>query len=84
MSFKPMIQTHGDDQYYPNATAFATREEAELAAKDIFNRWMLAVNWRVDESDEPVNYRIECGVMFPIESALSLEDQAEHPEETVS
>ena len=67
MSYKPMIQTVHDDQYYPNNTAFATREEAMLAAEDIYGRWLLARNYRVDESDEPVNYRIEDGVMYPVE-----------------
>lgn len=66
MSFKPMVQTANDPEYYPNNMAFSTREEAELAAKSIFNRWMLATDWRVDESDEPVNYSIVDGVMIPV------------------
>lgn len=66
MSFKPMIQTANDFKYYPNNTAFATREEAEIAAKGIYSRWMLAVDWRVDESDEPVNYTVVNGVSMPV------------------
>ncbi len=66
MSFKPMIQTADCQDYFPNSTAFATREEAEIAAKDIYARWMLATDWRVDESDEPVNYSIVDGVMIPV------------------
>lgn len=66
MSFKPMIQTANGTKYYANSTAFATREEAEASAKDIFNRWMLATDWRVDESDEPVNWAIIDGVLTPV------------------
>lgn len=66
MSFKPMIQTANDPKYYPNNTAFATREEAEIAAKGLYSRWMLAVDWRIDESEEPVNWTIVNGVMTPV------------------
>lgn len=66
MSFKPMIQTADNSDYYPNSTAFATREEAERAAKDIYTRWWSATDWRVDESDQPVNYTVVNGVSMPV------------------
>lgn len=66
MSFKPMIQTADNSDYYPNSTAFATREEAERAAKDIYTRWWSATDWRVDESDQPVNWAFIDGVMTPV------------------
>lgn len=56
MSWKPEIQTSSDDKFYPNNLAFATKEEAEISAKDTYARWMLATDWRVVESDQPVNY----------------------------
>lgn len=66
MSFKPMIQTAGDPEFYPNNLAFATREEAAASAQATFTKWLLAVDWRVDESDEPVNWRIKDGVLEPV------------------
>lgn len=70
MSFKPEISTDGGKTYSQNNLAFATREEAELSAKDVFHRWMLATDWRVTESDQPVNWRIDAsGVMSRVEQA---------------
>lgn len=63
MSYKPEIQTYGDQNYYSNATRFATHEEAKWAAQDIYSRWLLATDWRVVESTDPVNRRIKNGVM---------------------
>ena len=42
MSFKPMIKTINDPKFYPNNLAFATREEAEVSAKDTYGRWLNA------------------------------------------
>ena len=58
MSFKPTVRTGTDPKFYTNNLAFATREEAERSAKDLMSRWMLVVEWGVEESDEPVNYRL--------------------------
>lgn len=66
MSFKPEISTDGGKTFGANATAFANKEEAEHAARDIFHRWMLATDWRVVESDQPATHRIEDGQLMPI------------------
>lgn len=58
MSFKPSVSTDGGATFNENALAFATREEAELSAKDLMARWLLVTDWRVVESDQPVNYRL--------------------------
>lgn len=63
MSFKPELSVDGGATYHQNNLAFATHEEAELSARDTFSRWMLATDWRVVESDQPVNYEIVDGVM---------------------
>lgn len=63
MSFKPEVSTDGGQSFYQNAQVFETREEAETMAKDIFNRWMLATDWRAVESEEPVNSRIDNGAL---------------------
>lgn len=58
MSFKPEVSTDGGRTFHQNNLAFATREEAEASAKDLFGRWMLVTDWRAVESDQPVNYRL--------------------------
>lgn len=58
MSFKPEVCTDGGRTFHKNALAFATREEAEASARDLMSRWMLVTDWRVVESDQPVNYRL--------------------------
>ncbi len=63
MSFKPEISTDGGKTFGQNAQVFATREEAEAMARDIFSRWMLATDYRVTEGDESVNYEIVDGVL---------------------
>ena len=57
MSFKPEVSTDDSGKFYGNALVFATREEAEQNALDLFGRWMLVRDWRAVESDQPVNYR---------------------------
>lgn len=59
VSFKPAVEVINEPgKYHHNNLAFATREEAERSAKDLMSRWMLVTSWRVDESDQPVNYRL--------------------------
>lgn len=58
MSFKPEVSLDGGRTFHQNAQAFATREEAETSARDLMSRWMLVTDWRVAESDQPVNYRL--------------------------
>ena len=74
MGFKPTIKTMGDSKFYANGLCFATRQEAEFSAKDVYNRWMLATEWAVEESDDPVNYAIDLttGVMTAVEVADAL------------
>ena len=58
MSFKPEVSTDGGRTFHQNTLAFATRGEAETSARDVMSRWMLVTDWRVVESDQPVNYRL--------------------------
>jgi hypothetical protein len=53
MSFRPMVSTGG--AFAGNALRFATREEAESSARDLYGRWTLCVDHRADESGDPVN-----------------------------
>ena len=67
MSWKPEISTDGGKTYGQNGQAFATEAEARAMAADIFSRWMLATDYRVTESDEPVNYRLIDNKLEPVE-----------------
>jgi len=49
-----MVSTGG--AFAGNALRFATRAEAEASAHDLAMRWTLVESFRVDESDDPVNY----------------------------
>jgi hypothetical protein len=53
MSFRPMVSTGG--AFAGNGLRFATREEAEASARDLYQRWTLWVLYSADESDDPVN-----------------------------
>jgi hypothetical protein len=59
MNYRPEISTDGGKSFGQNAQVFATKEEAETMAKDIFNRWMLATDYRAAETTDPVNYKID-------------------------
>jgi hypothetical protein len=50
-----MVYVQGE--WAGNALRFATREEAAANVWDLMNRWMLVNDYRVDESEDPVNYR---------------------------
>jgi hypothetical protein len=45
-----------------NGLRFATREEAELAGRDLLMRWLVPTDSRAVESTDPVNYEIVDGV----------------------
>ncbi len=55
-SYKAEVIADNSGQWVGNALRFATREEAEHYARDLFSRWMLVKETRVVESDETVNY----------------------------
>lgn len=69
MSFKPEVSTDGGRTFHQNNLAFATREEAETSVRDLTSRWTLVTDWRVAESDQPVNYRLTNGVLEAVEVA---------------
>lgn len=61
MSWKPEVFVEGE--WAGNGMAFATKEEAELWARDLLNRWFVPTDSRAVESDEEVNYEIKDGVL---------------------
>jgi hypothetical protein len=67
MSWKPEVFVEG--KWSRNALVFATKEEAEASAFNLFSRWMLTEDHRAVEVDEPVNYRWHDGRLVHIAEA---------------
>lgn len=59
MNYRPEISTDGGKSFGQNAQVFATKEEAETMARDIFGRWMLATDYRATETEDPVTHVME-------------------------
>jgi hypothetical protein len=47
--YKVEVQTDDSGKWYGNALTFATKDEAEVYAKDLFSRWILVREYRVVE-----------------------------------
>jgi hypothetical protein len=73
MSYAAEVIADNSGKFRGNALRFATREEAEVYAKDLESRWLLVRERRVVESEDPVNYEIKDGVM----SAVEKQEEAE-------
>ena len=60
MSYKPMMKfsrRQRDGGYFVgNGLRFGTEAEAEAQAKDLMSRWFVPVGYRIDSSDDKVNY----------------------------
>jgi hypothetical protein len=54
MGWKPEFLVSGT--WSKNALVFATKEEAEANARDLFMRWTMPSEWRAVEVDEAPNY----------------------------
>ena len=57
MSWKPEVIADSSGEWCSNALRFATEAEALDNAKDLKRRWMLVIDCRATQSDDPVNYR---------------------------
>lgn len=57
MSYRPMFKCQGE--WCGNEQRFASEEEARLSAADRFSRWTVPSDYRVEESEDPVNYRYD-------------------------
>lgn len=69
MSWKPAVATiDSNGKFYTNNLAFATQEEAAESARDLADRWLLVVDHRAQESDQPVNARLVNGELTLLEA----------------
>lgn len=55
VSWAPEVIADSSGKFCGNALRFATKEEAEAYAKDLFSRWTAVKEYRVVESADPVN-----------------------------
>ena len=61
MSFGVEVIADNSGEWTANAVRFATPAEAEAYGADLASRWTLVREWRVAESDKPVNYEWVAG-----------------------
>ena len=49
-----------------NSVVFATRMEAEDAARELMTRWFSPTGWEVTKTDKKVNYEFKDRVLNPL------------------
>lgn len=54
-SYKCEVQADDSGKWYGNAVRYATKEKAEIGARDLMSRWMAVRDWRVIESEDKPN-----------------------------
>lgn len=58
-NFKPTVTVAGEGKPATNALVFATIEEAQASARDLYSRWTLCIDYGTMETTDPVNYRLD-------------------------
>jgi len=61
-NYRYEIKVYNEKPFYSNAVVFATNEEADRAGASKLWNWTMAEDYRVVETDDPVNYAWEDGV----------------------
>jgi hypothetical protein len=57
VSYKPEVIADSSGKFVGNSLRFATFAEADANVRNLFSRWTSVREFRVVESNEPVNYR---------------------------
>jgi len=55
MSYKVAIIATGESTASYNGLRFATKEEADHYARDLYSRWFGMESYTIEECDDPVN-----------------------------
>jgi hypothetical protein len=64
MSWASYVTTSGDNgKFSTNGLRFATEAEADQYGKDLAGRWFAVIKWESRQTEDPVNSKIEDGVM---------------------
>lgn len=61
MSYQAEVIADSSGEWASNSLRFATEVEAKEYAKDLASRWLLVREYRVVQSDDPVNYEWKDG-----------------------
>lgn len=56
-SWAPEVIADGSGKWSRNGLRFATKEESDANAQDLYSRWTAVREWRSVETDDPVNSR---------------------------
>lgn len=62
------VRTYGSKEWTSCHVRLATRPEAEGHASDLTRCWLEVEEWRIIESQDPVNYRFENGGLVRLAS----------------
>lgn len=57
MNYRYTIKVCGDPTFYENSVVFSTKTEAEAAGLDKWTKWTIADAYRVEETNDEVNYK---------------------------
>jgi hypothetical protein len=74
-SFAAYFKTRQDSTFATNALRFATKEEAEAYARNLFMRWLGASEWKVEPDTDPPNYVFANGQATPIKESSEDHDE---------
>ena len=74
-SFKPEVKVDGE--WSSNGLRFATKEEAERSASNLFSRWTVTTAHRAAESDEPVKNALNAEGKLQFLEVDSIEEASE-------
>lgn len=66
MNYRYKVKVYADPKFYSNAVVFATRGEAENAARDKAAKWGGVADWQIEETDDPANYKFENERLVPL------------------
>jgi hypothetical protein len=66
MSYKVQVKAIDDPKFYDNQIRLATLEEAQAYGEHKVRAWTLAEAFRVEESEDAVNYSWEQGRLVAV------------------
>ena len=67
MAYKYGVILSGQAKLGFNACAFATRDEADAAGRELLSRWFVPTGYEVIETDEEANYEMVNGQPLRLE-----------------
>ena len=71
-SFAAYFKTKGDSTFATNELRFATKQEAEAYARNLFMRWLGASEWKVEPHTDAPNYVFANGRATPIKEETEI------------